>query len=161
MKSTCCCLLAAIFSTSLVCSLVSFTTALALFSIAGVLTIGVPLILLNVMKLSQYSPEKTRHFLEKVRRGPIAHRGGKPENTLAAFSKAKSDGAFGVEVDLSLTKDGHAVLLHDATVDRTSNGTGRIAEMTLEQAKKLDFGSHSGCIVQRNINLCGPNYFSH
>ena len=112
----------------------------------GLLVIAaIPLYLVfHAIKLPYYSEEKVRLFLEKTNGGPIAHRGGKPENTLAALSKAKSQGAVGVEVDLSLTKDGHAVLLHDATVDRTSNGKGRIDELTLTEAKELDFGSHCG-----------------
>eukprot|EP00731_Ephydatia_muelleri_P027818 Em0019g691a len=52
-----------------------------------------------------------------------------------------------VEVDLTFTKDGHPVLLHDLTVDRTSDGKGRIDGMTLAEVKKLDFGSKFGCVV--------------
>lgn len=74
----------------------------------------------------------------------IAHRGFStvaPENTLAAFRLAKQKGFTYVECDVSFTKDGYAVLLHDSTVDRTSNGTGSIASMTFEAVRALDFGS--------------------
>ena len=138
-------LLAVVFCVPLACSLVSYNTAsIALFS--GLLFIAAipPFLVFHAIKRPRYSSEKVRPFLEKTNGGPIAHRGGQPENTLAALSKAKSQGAFGVEVDLSLTKDGYAVLLHDATVDRTSNGKGRIDELTLKEAKELDFGSHCG-----------------
>ena len=74
----------------------------------------------------------------------INHRGYNvtaPENTLAAYRLSKTKGFKYVECDVSFTSDGYAVLLHDDTVDRTSNGTGNIADMTLEEVKELDFGS--------------------
>ena len=79
---------------------------------------------------------------------PIAHRGGKPENTLAALRMLKGEGACTiVEVDLAFTKDGHSVLLHDSTVDRTSNGKGAVSELTLEEVRKLDFGIKQGWVT--------------
>lgn len=73
-----------------------------------------------------------------------SHRGGghaAPENTLPAVSAALAGGFGYVEVDVALTSDGHAVLLHDARVDRTTDGTGRLADLTLEQVRTLDAGS--------------------
>ena len=70
----------------------------------------------------------------------IAHRGNQvacPENTLAAFRQALADGADILETDLHLTADGVFVCIHDATVDRTTDGSGAIAEMTLAQIKRL------------------------
>ncbi|MBN2294054.1 MAG: PQQ-binding-like beta-propeller repeat protein, partial [Pirellulales bacterium] len=77
-------------------------------------------------------------------RGICAHRGASethPENTLAAFREAIRLGAHQIEMDVSLTKDGHLVIMHDATVDRTTNGKGAVRELTLAQIKKLDAGS--------------------
>jgi glycerophosphoryl diester phosphodiesterase len=74
----------------------------------------------------------------------IAHRGFStiaPENTLSAFRLAKKNGFKYVECDVSFTSDDVAVLLHDSTIDRTSNGTGNIANMTFESVRALDFGS--------------------
>lgn len=74
----------------------------------------------------------------------IAHRGFStiaPENTLSAFRLAKKNGFRYVECDVSFTSDDVAVLLHDSTIDRTSNGTGNIASMTFEAVRALDFGS--------------------
>jgi glycerophosphoryl diester phosphodiesterase len=74
----------------------------------------------------------------------VAHRGDNgaaPENTIAAIESAFRAGADHVEVDVRSTADGVAVLMHDATVDRTTDGTGKIRKMTLEQAKALDAGS--------------------
>lgn len=101
-------------------------------------------------------------FLTKLRKAPIAHRGGTPENTLVAIRNSKANGASGIEVDLGFTKDGYAIILHDDTVDRTSNGKGNISDMTLEEAKKLDFGITFGRefegeripTLQETVELC-------
>ena len=74
----------------------------------------------------------------------IAHRGASayaPENTIAAFNKAIELGAKSFELDVQLTKDGHLIVCHDTTIDRTTDGTGLIAEMTLEEIQKYDAGS--------------------
>lgn len=74
----------------------------------------------------------------------IAHRGFSsiaPENTLPAYKLAKQRGFFYVETDVSFTSDGVPVCLHDATIDRTSNGTGNINDLTWEQVQQYDFGS--------------------
>ncbi len=73
----------------------------------------------------------------------LGHRGASayaPENTLAAFDLAFEMGADGVELDVTLSKDGVPVVIHDDTVDRTTNGHGLIQQMTLEQIKQLDAG---------------------
>ncbi|NJE30736.1 glycerophosphodiester phosphodiesterase [Thermococcus sp. 18S1] len=74
----------------------------------------------------------------------LGHRGYSakyPENTLLAFKKAVEAGADGIELDVWLTKDGEVVVIHDDTVDRTSNGSGRVKDMTLDELKSLDFGN--------------------
>ena len=74
----------------------------------------------------------------------VGHRGTvrfAPENTLAAFEKAIELGVDLIEIDVRETKDGHLVVIHDATVDRTTNGTGRVSELTLSEIKKLDAGA--------------------
>ncbi|MFA4646266.1 glycerophosphodiester phosphodiesterase family protein [Pyrococcus kukulkanii] len=80
---------------------------------------------------------------EKERVIVLGHRGwiGKyPENTLLAFQKAIESGADGVEFDVWLTKDGEAIIMHDETIDRTSNMRGRQKDMMLEELKKADLG---------------------
>lgn len=77
----------------------------------------------------------------------IAHRGNhqvKPENTLAAIEEAIKAGADYVEIDLRTTKDGHLVLCHDETVDRTTNGKGRVQDLTWEEVSKLAVMSKDG-----------------
>lgn len=77
----------------------------------------------------------------------VNHRGyctAAPENTLSAFRLSKKMGFSYVECDVSFTSDNVPVLLHDSTVDRTSNGSGSISAMSLEQVKALDFGSWMG-----------------
>jgi glycerophosphoryl diester phosphodiesterase len=72
-----------------------------------------------------------------------SHRGAgflEPENTLRAIRRAIDLGADQVEIDVHLTQDGHLVLMHDATVDRTTNGTGTVAELTLTAIRQLDAG---------------------
>ena len=71
----------------------------------------------------------------------FAHRGYSglyPENTMLAFEKAIEAGADGIELDVQESKDGHAVIIHDERVDRTTDGTGRVKDMTLEELRKLD-----------------------
>lgn len=72
---------------------------------------------------------------------PYGHRGAKgeaPENTLAGFAYALALGLKGIELDVRLSADGHLVVMHDDTVDRTTNGTGRVADLTAEQMRELD-----------------------
>lgn len=74
----------------------------------------------------------------------IAHRGSKstrPENTLTAFREALHVGSDGIELDVHLSSDGEVVVIHDETVDRTTNGTGLVSELTLQELKSLDAGS--------------------
>ena len=71
----------------------------------------------------------------------IAHQGGgleAPSNTLFAFAGAVDKGSHGLELDIHATADGHLVVLHDATVDRTTGSSGRVDSMTLEQVRRLD-----------------------
>ena len=72
----------------------------------------------------------------------FAHRGASAafaEHTRAAYLQALADGADGVECDLHLTRDQHLVLLHDANLDRTSDGTGPVAERTLRELRAAGF----------------------
>lgn len=73
----------------------------------------------------------------------IAHRGVsqvKPENTLLALEMAIDSNCDGIEFDVQLTKDNIPVIIHDETIDRTSNGKGYVSNYTLEQLKKYNFG---------------------
>jgi glycerophosphoryl diester phosphodiesterase len=63
-----------------------------------------------------------------------------PENTIEAFRLAVEAGAGGLELDVHMTRDGHIVVIHDATVDRTTNGSGAVSEMTLDELHRLDAG---------------------
>jgi len=70
-------------------------------------------------------------------RGDLAHA---PENTLPSFQQSLQKGADGVELDAKLTVDGHVIVIHDPTVDRTTDGKGRVASFTLDAIRKLDAG---------------------
>ena len=77
-------------------------------------------------------------------RGICAHRGASdshPENTLSAFREAIRLGAHMIEFDVALTKDHKLVLMHDTTLERTTNGKGSVSEFTLAELKQLDAGS--------------------
>ena len=73
----------------------------------------------------------------------LAHRGDfahAPENTLPSFQQAIQKGADGVELDAKLTSDGHVIVIHDSTVDRTTDSRGKVASFTLESIRKFDAG---------------------
>ena len=63
------------------------------------------------------------------------------KNTLAAFKKAIQVGCDGIEIDVHRTKDNHLVVIHDEAVDRTSNGSGLVRQLTLKQIRMFDAGS--------------------
>lgn len=73
-----------------------------------------------------------------------AHRGASaeaPENTLAAFGLAVEQGADGIELDVQRSADGHLVVIHDETIDRTSTGSGRVVDLTLGELRRFDYGA--------------------
>jgi len=79
----------------------------------------------------------------RMRRAVVGHRGAaglEPENTLRSVKRALELGVDAVEVDVRLSADGALVVIHDETVDRTTNGSGRVDEMTLDELRSLDAG---------------------
>jgi glycerophosphoryl diester phosphodiesterase len=77
----------------------------------------------------------------------IGHRGSSaiaPENTIASFRQSITDGADGVELDVRLTSDCYAVVIHDGTLSRTTNGRGRVEKKSLAELKQLDAGRWLG-----------------
>ena len=73
----------------------------------------------------------------------LGHRGFMsryPENSILAFQEAMKAGADGIELDVWLTKDGKAIVMHDESIDRTSNSSGKQKDMTIEEIKKADLG---------------------
>jgi glycerophosphoryl diester phosphodiesterase len=104
------------------------------------LIFAIILIMLNAVTCS-------RHTIQEAKlsdRGLCAHRGAMtshPENTLSAFKEAIQLGAHMIELDVRLTKDQKLVILHDATVDRTTDGSSTLADLTLAEVKSLDAGS--------------------
>ena len=86
---------------------------------------------------------RSQEFGNLPRRGICAHRGAMdthPENTIAAFKEAMRLGAQMIELDVRLTKDRQLVILHDGTVDRTTDGAGDISTLTFDQVRQLDAG---------------------
>lgn len=103
-------------------------------------------ILYRMLRFPRPTPYTVKCFLKRgalTRNSPIiiGHRGGgleAPENTLAAFKLAKENGATGVEFDLDFTKDGVPVIIHDSTVDRTTDGTGKVCDFTYDEIRQLN-----------------------
>lgn len=107
-------------------------------------------ILLTALSLAALAPGNADDTV-MPRRGVCAHRGAMstfPENTIPAFMEAVRLGAQMIEFDVQLTTDGALVLMHDATVDRTTNGKGRIADLTLAEVMKLDAGEKMNKLFQ-------------
>ncbi|MBV7508305.1 hypothetical protein KW850_24105 [Bacillus sp. sid0103] len=91
------------------------------------------LVTINFVPVKQM---KEKDFFKNNRPLVIAHQGGEllaPSNTMAAFTNAVNMGVDVLETDLHITKDGQLVAIHDPTVNRTTNGHGKVADMTLAE----------------------------
>ncbi|MBN8656067.1 MAG: glycerophosphodiester phosphodiesterase [Anaerolineae bacterium] len=100
-------------------------------------------VLAVIRLLSKPAPEHPYYTADSNRPLVIAHQGGDglwPGNTMFAFQNAADLGADVLEMDLHITSDGILVLMHDETVDRTTDGKGEIEAMTLDELKQLDAG---------------------
>jgi glycerophosphoryl diester phosphodiesterase len=114
----------------------------------GYFLLGVILILAGIyfyLAMQTGKPADVRAIFQRDFSRPLvfAHRGGGglfPENTLEAFKYSAQMGVDVLELDVHSTADGALVVMHDATLDRTTDGTGRINQMTLAEIKKLDAG---------------------
>ena len=93
----------------------------------------------------------------------FGHRGAsaiKPENTMLAFQKAIDDGAHGIEFDIRITKDRKIVVIHDATINRTSNGTGKVSKLTYNELLEFDFGKGEKIpLLSLILEKFGNNYW--
>ena len=102
--------------------------------------------MIDPLSSEQVPPPRSPVFAGLERTINIAHRGGAalyPENTLVAFDKAISNhGCPMLETDVQLTADHEVVVFHDDTLDRTTDGTGKISEYTWDALKRLDAGYH-------------------
>ena len=119
----------------------------------------------NTTKQQSGSSNQSQHNQKKVQNltgekfTTIAHRGASgyaPEHTFFSYDKSHNAiGASYIEIDLQMTKDGHLVAMHDETVDRTTNGTGRVDQYTLKELKQLDAGSKFN---SQNPQYANSNY---
>ncbi|WP_425445453.1 glycerophosphodiester phosphodiesterase [Virgibacillus ndiopensis] len=91
----------------------------------------------TVTAFAQSNGTGSKHVVNVAHRGASGHA---PENTMAAFQKAFEMKADYIEIDVQLSKDGKMVIMHDTTLDRTTNGTGNVRDYTLEELKQLDAG---------------------
>jgi len=119
-----------------------------ILKIFGYFLLGVILILAGIyiyLAMQTGKPAEMRAIFQRELSRPLvfAHRGGGglyPENTLEAFKYSAQMGVDVLELDVHSTSDGALVVMHDAMVDRTTNGAGRVNQMTLAELKKLDAG---------------------
>lgn len=121
-------------------------------------------ILYRLLRFPRPTPYTVSCFLRRgalSRSSPviIGHRGCSleaPENTLAAFKLAKENGAQGVEFDLDFTKDGVPVIIHDSTVDRTTDGHGKVRDFTYEEIRRLNASAKHPNRLEKLISLTMP-----
>ncbi len=107
-----------------------------------------------LMPLGVWSQPALRHSAPEGYVFVAAHRADwkyAPENSLQALQNALFFGADIIETDVHRTRDGHFVMMHDATVDRMTNGTGRIADMTLEEVRRLRLRTNWGQSTQMPV----------
>ncbi|WP_052427669.1 glycerophosphodiester phosphodiesterase [Neobacillus niacini] len=100
------------------------------------------LLVINFFPVKQI---KQKSFFNHNRPLVIAHQGGEllaPSNTMASFENAANMGVDVLETDIHITKDGHLVTIHDPSVNRTTNGKGNVADLTLAELQVLDAGYH-------------------
>ncbi|MDQ0736798.1 glycerophosphodiester phosphodiesterase [Arthrobacter agilis] len=93
----------------------------------------------------------------------FAHRGSSgtyAEHTRAAYLQALADGADGVECDVHLSRDGHLVCIHDTTLDRTTNGSGDVADRTLAELRTLDVSAWKGAAVPPAFGGTGDQFLT-
>lgn len=98
--------------------------------------------LLNYIK-KEVNPRNIHPYFKHPAPFILSHRGGmyeRPEHTALAFDHSEKLGLTGFEIDIRISKDEHVIVFHDADVDRTTNGSGRVVEYTLDELKKLDAG---------------------
>lgn len=121
-------------------------------------------IILNVTDSKNNTHTEKMSFSIKEKSGQasikyLAHRGASnlaPENTIKSFELAGKAKAFGIETDIQCTSDGELVCMHDATVDRTTNGKGKVSDISLESIKKLKIDAGSN--VKKYNNLSVPTF---
>ena len=136
----------------------------AVFLLAGAL--GVLVATYGVLVLvASARPARPAHDFFTAPVGNVAHRGGGmlvPEATLAAFGAAARAGADVLEMDVRLSADGALVVIHDRTVDRTTDGSGAVGELRLEELRSLNAGHHfrapDGGFPYRGEGLAIPTF---
>ena len=128
------------------------------------------LVVLTIISLTVLAEDRAEKIRENLFHNPkyvtvVAHRGdwrNHPENSLPAFQSCIEMGVDMIEIDLQRTKDGELILMHDRTVDRCTNGKGKISEMTYDEIQRLRLRPQHSASVTRNhiptleevLNLC-------
>ena len=111
---------------------------------------GVPFTTLALACAMTAGPGLAQHPAPLV----AAHRGGAllwPENSMLAFRSAMALGADYLELDVHVSKDGEVIVIHDATLDRTSTGTGAVKDWTLAELRALRLKDRAGAVTAESI----------
>ena len=117
-------------------------------NIVNILKVNILLIIILNVNMNTYGDERNIKI--------IAHRGAsalEPENTIPSFNRAASIGAWGVEADIYVLKDGNIVVFHDADVERMTNGIGEIKSMNLLEVKALNIDGGNNVHNYNNLKI--------
>ena len=117
-------------------------------TIRNILKANILLIIILNLSVNTYGDERNIKI--------IGHRGAsalEPENTIPSFNRAAKIGAWGVEADIYVLKDGNIVVFHDSNVERMTNGTGEIKNMNLIEVKSLNIDSGNNISIYNNLKI--------
>ena len=117
-------------------------------TIRNILKANILLIIILNLSVNTYGDERNIKI--------IGHRGAsalEPENTIPSFNRAAKIGAWGVEADIYVLKDGSIVVFHDSNVERMTNGTGEIKNMNLIEVKSLNIDSGNNISIYNNLKI--------
>lgn len=117
-------------------------------TIRNILKANILLIIILNLSVNTYGDERNIQI--------IGHRGAsalEPENTIPSFNRAAKIGAWGVEADIYVLKDGSIVVFHDSNVERMTNGTGEIKNMNLIEVKSLNIDSGNNISIYNNLKI--------
>lgn len=119
-----------------------------------ILSLAAPFVLASSLFGNAASAAPSDNWLKSSKTELSAHRGAQvaaPENTLEAITQAGKLGYGFVEIDVQQTKDGHYILMHDKTIDRTTTGTGNVKDLTLEEIQSFDIEDKTGNVTKYKV----------
>ncbi|WP_428912002.1 glycerophosphodiester phosphodiesterase [Niallia sp. Krafla_26] len=119
-----------------------------------IVSLAAPFVLATSLFGTAASAAPSDNWLKSSKTELSAHRGAQvaaPENTLEAITQAGKLGYGFVEIDVQQTKDGHYILMHDKTIDRTTTGTGNVKDLTLEEIQRVQIEDKAGNVTEYKV----------